>query len=116
MKIELSCNDAVALKKAIIKAAEDDILKTWETRKTGDGDKVLTHSTSSRQWEDEVLIVLVPHHAPRPFAPDTLEAVVDWWKGKQNPPYEVQAYVTGRFTEVLLAHFSNQFTDFKIVK
>ena len=116
MKIVLSCNDAEALKKAIIKAAEDDTLKTWETRSTKSEGKVLTHSTSTRQWEDEVLIVLVPLQNDRPFSPDTLEARVSWWEKKPEPPHDVKAYITGRFTEVLLAHFSKKFTDFRIEK
>lgn len=114
MKIILTCNNPDALKAEIIKAADDNKLKTWETRKTTDGDKVLTHSTASYQWEDEVLIVLEPHHSP--YTPVTLDATIGWWENQKEPTHEVQSYIIGRFTEILLAHFSSKFSDFRIEK
>ena len=114
MKIILSCNNPDTLKAEIIKATDDNKLKTWETRKTTDGDKVLTHSTASYQWEDEVLLVLEPHHTP--YTPDTLDVKISWWKDHKVPTREVQSYIIGRFTEILLAHFSSRFSDFRIEK
>ena len=114
MKIILTCNDAIALKAEIIKAVEKDTLKTWETRTAANNEKVLTHSTANHQWTDEVLIVLEPHQ--NAYTTDTLDAKISWWNGKVIPTSEVQAYVIGRFTEVLLAHFSSKFSDFKIEK
>lgn len=116
MKIVLSCNDAEALKKAIIKAAEDDTLRTWSTKRTGDGDKVLIHSTNSHQWETEGIIVLEPLKAPNFQTAVILEASVSYWNGNPKPTFEQQAYLIGRFTEILLAHFRNKFSDFRIEK
>lgn len=121
MKIVLTTPDAVKLKNAIIKAAAEGVLKTWDLRdikyEDGTKDKALTHKTANNQWTDEVLVVLTAIVSNQPFGDDKLEAEMRWWKNAKNKPTtEMLAYVCGRVTEVILAHFRDYYSDFQIEK
>lgn len=36
---------------------------------------------------------------------------ITWWKKKGDPGDATKGYITGRFTEILLVHFKNYFTQ-----
>lgn len=104
MTITIPTLKGAALKKKIFDAVEDGTLETWVTR-TGET-VYLTHKPT--QWYDRVILR---------FTPNDKALVIEtyWWKS--NVPYEdTKGYYIGRFCEVLLAHFRDDFSTFTISK
>src|SRR4051812_20140145 len=100
MKIVIPITTGADLKKKIFEAVKDETLKTWEVR-TGQV-KYLTHKPT--QWYDKVLLKFL-------VTETILEIDTYWWKGNV-PDEDVKGYYIGRFTEVLLVHFRDDFDDF----
>jgi|SRR6185312_1148153 hypothetical protein len=102
MKIEAITKQADALYKAINKAITDGELKTWEIVKNKEKEIIYTHSPE--QWRETAML------KPQ-IKDDKLVFTITYWSGKAEPAKEVKGYITGRFTEVLLVHFSSYFTQ-----
>jgi hypothetical protein len=106
MKIIIPTQTGESFKNKIFKYVEDENLKTWLIRKDSDGNKFLTHKPD--QWYDLALIGFS-------IKQNQLEVYLNWWKGKE-PNEDVKGYYIGRFVEILLVHFKNDFINFTISK
>lgn len=116
MEIIIKCENANALKNAIIRAVEDKKLKTWEVRVDCNNERLLTHVTSTRQWQDDAMLYLESDPSIDPLDYDKLIVGIAWWENRHEPDRKEQSYIIGRFTEVLLAHFSKGFVELSIEK
>lgn len=89
----------------LIKKIEDNELKTWEILKN-DKDEVL-YSHIHEQWKEKAM--------PKPkILNDKIEFEINWWSKNVEPDEATKGYITGRFVEILMVHFRNQFTKLEI--
>jgi hypothetical protein len=107
MKIIIPTQSAEALKNKILKYSENDTLKTWLIRKDSAGNKYLTHEPA--QWLDKALLRFDVNASQ-------LEVSLTWWDGKEKPSEDLKGYYIGRFIEVLLVHFRNDFITLTITR
>ena len=108
MVISISTNSASALKHAILKDAEDGILKTWRVVKSKESGELLTHSPE--QWNEKVLLVLTPDDND-----SHLKITTTFWRGYPIPTDDDRGYYFGRFVEVLLANYRTMFSEIAII-
>jgi hypothetical protein len=106
VKITIPTTTGATLKKKIFDAVEDQTLKTWEVRIATNDIKVLTHKPD--QWYDRTLLRFT-------VKKDALVIDTTKWKGKEADE-AANGYFIGRFTEILLVHFSDDFDDFTVSK
>ena len=106
MKIIIQTQTGESFINKIFKYVEDENLKTWLVRNDRDGNKYLTHKPE--QWYDLALIGFT-------IKQNQLEVNLNWWKDKE-PTEDVKGYYFGRFIEILLVHFKNDFNDFTVNK
>ncbi|MCP9750372.1 hypothetical protein [Ferruginibacter sp. HRS2-29] len=82
----------------------DNIVRTWEIVRDGDGKEALTHVTSSQQWYRKAALKPTINTNPsRLFL--RIIALPD----EVIPDHYTQALYIGRFTETLMEHFSTDF-------
>ena len=105
MKIIAFTSNSSSLKKTIDKKIEDNELKTWEILKN-DKDEVL-YSHIPEQWKERAM--LKPN-----ILNDRIEFEINWWRKNGEPDEATKGYITGRFVEILMVHFRNQFTKLEI--
>lgn len=105
MKIIAFTSNSSSLKKTIDKKIEDNELKTWEILKN-DKDEVL-YSHIPEQWKERAM--LKPN-----ILNDRIEFEIKWWSKNGEPDEATKGYITGRFVEILMVHFRNQFTKLEI--
>jgi len=106
MKITIPTTAGTALKKAIFDAVEDETLRTWEVRTDNNNVEFLTHKPE--QWYDRTLLRFT-------VKKDVLLIDTTFWKSKGADKVS-DGYFIGRFTEVLLVHFSDDFDTFTVGK
>ncbi|KEO71670.1 hypothetical protein [Anditalea andensis] len=106
MKIIIPTSSGESLKTKIFKFVEDENLKTWVIRIDSKSEKYLTHKPN--QWYDLALIEFI-------VLPNQLEAKIAWWDNNE-PTDEVKGYYIGRFVEILLVHFKDNFKNFSVNK
>lgn len=106
MKIELYTDKAQVLTNKIFKSVDDETIKTWISKTDTMGVKYLTHKPE--QWEDKAVFV---------FEAEKFKLVITLlWLTGNEPTNDIKGYYMGRFTEILLVHFSNEFSKFEIIK
>lgn len=101
MKIEALTNNGQQLIDAITKAMNDKDLKTWKAVKNKKKETLYAHTRP--QWNEKALL------KPQVKA-DRVTFTIRWWRENGKPPHALRGYITGRFTEILLVHFSHYFT------
>lgn len=79
-------------------------IKTWEIKKS-DSDIVYNHNPE--QWSDKALIRPENHNKGLLFE-------IVWWDKNGEPEVEIKGYIIGRFTEMLMVHFRDQFEYLEI--
>jgi hypothetical protein len=105
MKIIAFTDNPAALKEAIdVKIIKHD-LKTWEIKKN-DKDEVL-YSHIPEQWKEKAML------KPK-ILNDRIEFEINWWSANGEPDEATKGYITGRFVEILMVHFRDQFTKLEI--
>lgn len=107
MKIEIYTWQGESLIKQIFSAVENEDVKTWVVRKDRDGNEFLTHKPE--QWCDKALLRMEATE-------DGVTVVISWWTRAGEPTDDIKGYYIGRFTELLLVNFKNQFQKLEIVK
>ena len=96
---------AARLKQEILKRVEAKAdangkgIVTWQIAETGDGEKVLVHTAD--QWAEKGGIVL--HHIP---VRNELQVRFYYWESCEDRSNDDDKIMLGRFTELLLVHFS----------
>jgi hypothetical protein len=106
VKITIPTTTGATLKKKIFDAVEDETLKTWEVRTDTKKIQFLTHKPE--QWYDRTLLRFT-------VKKDALIIDSTKWKSKEADE-AANGYFIGRFTEILLVHFSDDFNDFTVSK
>ena len=105
MKINVMTDKPQVLINAIEKAIKDGNLKTWDKVVNAKGQTLYTHTPE--QWNGKAM--------PKPyFYDDKIRFEMEWWSKNEEPSEEVKGYILGRFTEVLMVHFSNYFSNLEI--
>jgi hypothetical protein len=105
MKICAYTNDASALKNAIDEKIDKKELKTWEKLHNNKSEVLYSHTPE--QWKEKALL--------KPYIyNDRLELVINWWNNHEEPEESTKGYITGRFVEILLVHFKDDYTHLEI--
>ncbi|WP_345954015.1 hypothetical protein [Mucilaginibacter sp. PAMB04168] len=104
-KIIIRTSEGSDLRDDIIRAVGDGELPTWQIRT---GTNKIDYLTHTGQWADRALLSFDVYD-------DKLEIVAVKWK-EQNEDAAAKKYYVGRFTEMLLIHFSDYFTNFAVHK
>ncbi|WP_304952284.1 hypothetical protein [uncultured Alistipes sp.] len=106
MEIKIYTPRGKNLIQKIFEHVENDNARTWEIRKCQNGLR-LTHSP--QQWKDKALLNLT--------ATDTHVIVeIRHWKNQPVPSDSDKAIYIGRFIEMLLEDFKNDFETIEIIK
>jgi hypothetical protein len=100
MKIEAITINPAALLNDISEAIKDEKLKTWAIVDDTQGNKYFTHVPE--QWYKKVII--------KPSINDDRLILSMYWYNSNIPDEATKGYYLGRFTEVLMVHFSSHFT------
>ncbi len=104
MKIIAFTNDSTKLKNAIDKKIDDKELKTWRIVKNDK--KEILYSHIPDQWNEKAM--------PKPYIyEDWVEFDIRWWNDNE-PDEATKGYILGRFIEILMVHFRNNFTRLEI--
>lgn len=89
---------------SIKKDIDDGELKTWEIKKNDKGKILFNHSPV--QWSDKALI--------KPYiSDDKLTFKITWWNGNE-PDENIKGYTIGRFIEILMVHYREEFDFLEI--
>jgi len=106
MEIKISTTRWKSLIQKIFEHVESDA-RTWTIKKSQEGLKLLTHSP--KQWCDHALLNLT--------ATDTHVIVeIRYWKNQPVPSDSDKAIYIGRFIEMLLEDFKDDFETIEIIK
>jgi hypothetical protein len=101
MRIEALTTTSGLLVTATDKAMNDGALKTWKIVKDKNGNVFYTHTPE--QWNEKALIA-------REAKADRVVFTIRHWSTSPEPSKEIEGYYIGRFTEILLVHFSKSFS------
>ncbi len=104
MKIIAYTDSPTVLKNAIDKKINDNELKTWQIEKSDK--KEVLYSHTPEQWNEKAM------PKPKVFT-NKLEFDIKWWDDKE-PDEATKGYILGRFVEVLMVHFRNEFSHLEI--
>lgn len=116
MKIVLTTDSsisAILLRKQIISALKGEdsntTLNTWSYKQSKEKFDIAYHNLTqyTETPENNVLFRINIDGA-------NVEFIVAWWSNNPSPSHEMQCLHVGRLVEMLLVHFSNQFTKFSI--
>ncbi|MTH15903.1 hypothetical protein [Flavobacterium sp. LC2016-01] len=109
MEIIIHTDDAKKLASAIFSKIKNK-LETWEAKKDEQGYNIYYHSTKSKQWENE--------HYVKPFVESVsnqkLYFRVTEIEGVKLDFQNDFGYLLGRFIEVLIVHFSDEYNKIEI--
>ncbi|MGE8537059.1 MAG: hypothetical protein ACN6OJ_20955 [Chryseobacterium sp.] len=108
MKITLHTNSVNQLNLNIKNKILED-LPTWERREGTDGYTLYYHSTKSGQWEEDLFV--------KPFKKaeeNKLNFYITKIDGQKIDFIPSFGYLMGRFIEMLIVHFSDQFDSLEI--
>lgn len=100
MKIDAITVNPQVLITAIDKAIKDGDLKTWKKVLNDKGETLYSHTPE--QWNEKAM--LKPH-----IKNDLVSFNITWWNKNDKPNEETMGYILGRFTEILMVHFRNNF-------
>ena len=105
MKIITYTKNPKTLKSAIDKKINDKELKTWVIVKNDKNEILYSHIPE--QWKEKAM--------PKPYIyADRIEFIIRWWNKNEEPDEGTKGYILGRFIEILMVHFRNQFTHIEI--
>lgn len=107
MKIEAFTDKPQQLVIATEKAMTNEVLRTWRQIKNNKNESIYTHTPD--QWNEIAMI------KPRIHI-DRITFTVVWWTKNVTPSIEIQGYIAGRFTEVLMVNFRDYFEILHISK
>jgi hypothetical protein len=89
---------------SISKKITDNDLKTWDIVEDSEGEILYTHTPA--QWNETAM--------PKPYIEtDHVCFKIIWWENEE-PDEATKGYIIGRFTEILMVHFREQFTHLEI--
>lgn len=104
MKIIVHTKSPSILIASIKKDINDGELKTWEIKKDNKGETLFNHIPP--QWSDKALL--------KPSILDEkLILSINWWKGYE-PEDNIKGYILGRFIEILMVHYREEFDFLEI--
>jgi hypothetical protein len=101
MRIDALTDSPQKLVDAINKAIKDGDLKTWKRVENNKQETLYSHTPE--QWAEKAMLKPKVHSDKATF-------LIAWWSKNDEPTLEVKGYVLGRFTEVLMVHFTSYFT------
>jgi|688.fasta_scaffold1061102_2 hypothetical protein len=104
MKIIAYTDNPTALKNGIDKKINDNELKTWQIEKSDK--KEVLYSHTPEQWNEKAM------PKPKVFT-NKLEFDIKWWDNKE-PDEATKGCILGRFVEILMVHFRDNFTHLEI--
>lgn len=109
MQIIIHTDDAKKLSSKISNSIKNN-LETWELKKDKKGYNIYYHSTKSKQWENELYI--------KPYIDNNRKEKL-YFKITEidGDPLDFEnefGYLMGRFMEVLIVHFSDDYNEIKI--
>ena len=100
MKINAITDKPQQLITAIENAFRNDILKTWKTVLNDKKEKLFSHTPE--QWSERAMI--------KPQIKENMVTFqITWWSKNEEPDEATKGYITGRFTEILMVHFRENF-------
>lgn len=105
---------ATRLKKEILVRVSDKIdsngngIATWQCVETDTGERVLVHTTD--QWAEKGCIIIQQAHSY-----NELQVSFHYWESCDEKTIDDDKYLLGRFTELILIHFS-YFIDKIVIK
>lgn len=108
MQIIIHTDDAKKLNSNILSNIKNK-LETWEVKKDKKGYNVYYHSTKSKQWENELYI--------KPYINDINDKLyfrVTKIYGESLDFENEFGYLMGRFMEILIVHFSEDYNKIEI--
>lgn len=102
MRIDAITLNPTLLQNEIEKAIKEGKLRTWKIVYNDKKEVLYTHTPE--QWNEKAMI--------KPYYQEgKLRLQISWWTKNGDPGKEINGYITGRFTEVLLVHFSTYYTQ-----
>lgn len=101
MHIDAITTNPAALQAAVDKAIKEGKLKTWRKLLNSKGETLYSHIPD--QWDERAM--------PKPLiSKEKLRFKIVWYSKNEEPNQATKGYITGRFSEILLVHFSDYFT------
>lgn len=105
MKIIAYTNNPTVLKNALDKKIIDKELKTWDIVKNDKNEILYSHSPE--QWNEKAMLLPCIYD-------DSVEFVISWWQNNGEPHEATKGYILGRFVEVVMVHFRDNFSQLEI--
>ncbi|WP_435523545.1 hypothetical protein [Chryseobacterium indoltheticum] len=105
MTITVYTNNAKDLLSKISKKVTEDQLKTWDIKKDSNNDILFSHSPE--QWSEKAMLKAIVNK-------ENLKFAICWWEKNTEPEERTKGYITGRFIEVLMVNFRNEFETIKV--
>lgn len=109
MQIIIHTDDAKKLNSTILNIVNEK-LETWEARKDMKKYNIYYHSTKSKQWENELFIKPYINHDTN----DKIYFRVTEIDGEILEFEDKFGYLMGRFIEILIVHFSDEYNKIEI--
>lgn len=100
MKIETVTNKPQSLIKAINKAIKDGELKTWKIVSNNKDETLYSHTPE--QWNEKAMLKPTVNESSVTFD-------IVWWKNAGEPDEAIKGCILGRFVEILMVHFRDNF-------
>ena len=105
MRIKVNCDNSSVLLDKITKKITNKELETWEIKRNDKNEILFSHIPE--QWKEKAM--------PKPYIKkDSLDFVISWWSKNGEPEKRIQGYILGRFIEILMVHFRNDFRNIEI--
>lgn len=108
MQIIIHTDDVKKLSSTILNGIKNQ-LETWNVKKDKKGYNIYYHSTKSKQWENELYI--------KPYIDNENKKLffrVVQIDGEQLEFENEFGYLMGRFMEILVVHFSEEYNKIEI--
>lgn len=109
MQIIIHTDDAKKLSSTILNSVKDK-LETWEAKKDNKGYNIYYHSTKSKQWENQLFI--------KPYGDGGKNQKLSFRVTEiDGEPLDFEnefGYLLGRFLEILIVHFSDEYNKIEI--
>ena len=106
MEIKANTKNPKKLVEAINGAIQNEDLKTWSIVHNNKQEELYSHTPE--QWNQKAM--LLPS-----ILDDSVDFMIVWWRDKE-PDEKTKGYILGRFIEILMVHFIDQFDSLTIYK
>lgn len=105
MQIVIHTKNGQLLLKNIYSKIDSGELKTWEIR-INKNQEVLFNNTPE-QWAGKVLLKPDDHY-------NGFKIITTYWSSSPAPNEANKGYIIGRFIEILMVHFKDQFSKLEV--